>query len=96
MGRDLWMPKSFDPTKGPLPYALHFSCYCALSLLICRLSRYAAWWISLFVLHAGVTELIQASIPGREANLADFATNLAGISFGWWLAVRFRRFPTPK
>lgn len=96
MARDLWMPKSFDPTKGFLPYALHFSCYSALALLICRISRNPVWWLSLFVLHAGVTELIQATIPGREASFSDFATNLAGISVGYALSYFFRRLPTPR
>lgn len=75
-------------------------------LLLAILTWAARWPISrwtvigLLIAYALGTELLQAAIPWRSAEAADFLLDLMGIALGsavWWGAIRLKsRFGPPR
>jgi VanZ family protein len=43
---------------------------------------------AVLVVHAALSEVLQATLLDRDGNLADAAADVAGVALGWLLAVR--------
>ncbi len=54
--------------------------------LVFRSGRSRLFYFLGFAVMGGVLELIQGTLPHRQASLADLAANITGLSLGWWLA----------
>lgn len=56
-----------------------------------RLSRRTWLWAAIFLVHAGLSEIIQYSlVPGRNGDILDFTADVVGIAIAL-LALRWRR-----
>jgi len=74
----------------------HFICYALLSLSLAGVfSRRYKFFAPLVAVVFGVMmELVQMSIPSRDASLMDIGINILGVALGfgvYWLWVTYRR-----
>ncbi|MEM7703997.1 MAG: VanZ family protein [Pseudomonadota bacterium] len=65
-----------------LAYGLLMVWFCSLY----RTNRTRLWYFVGFALMGGILELIQGTLPHREASIADLIANVAGLTLGWILA----------
>jgi len=78
----------------------HFAVYTVFSILVCRSAaavwnspaRQAAMAAAGTVIFAGIDEMHQAFIPGRFAEIADFAADAAGAAAGIALFFLYKRY----
>lgn len=85
------------PSALPIDKLAHFGAYGVLGALLgagwWRNDRRPAAWIMLvlFVAVGAVDELNQTRVPGREADVVDFAADAAGVLAGFWLSAGWLR-----
>ena len=63
-------------------YGLLMGWFCGLD----RAGRTRLYYFASFALMGGLLELIQGTLPHREASGADLAANVAGLTLGWLAA----------
>ncbi len=65
--------------------------------MLYRSDRVCVLYFVGFALMGGLLELIQGTLPHRQASLADLAANVTGLSLGWWMArlIWSRKLPPP-
>ena len=82
-GGSIFLPK-FAAGLGDYPDLQHFLAFVLLALLVAAARWPIARWpaITALVGYAVLTELAQAVIPGRTADLWDGLANLAGLAVG--------------
>lgn len=74
---------------------IHMVIFAAVAWTGLRAGCRARWWLPLMVLHAGVSEVLQASVlPHRSGDWWDVVADVAGVCLGGLLgAVWVRRGP---
>ena len=76
------------PVSDKLVHALLFG----VPALLGGLLGAGLWWPSLLVLHAPVSELVQARlIAPRTGDPWDAVADVVGVAVGWWLARALRQ-----
>ena len=79
----------------PLDWAGHFCLYCGLGALVARAAALGGWslrrlvWMGVALsAWAALDELHQLFIPGRDAEVGDWAADTLGASLGLFLGIR--------
>jgi len=79
----------------PLDWAGHFSLYGGLGLLMARAAFFRGWrlkhlvWLGVALsAWAALDEVHQLFIPGRDAEVGDWAADTLGASLGLWVGTR--------
>ncbi len=65
-----------------LAYGLLMFWFCGLY----RANRTRLWYFAGFAVMGGVLELIQGTLPHRQASFADLTANVTGLTLGWLAA----------
>lgn len=89
------VPKQLRPTSGFFPGAIeHLAAYFMLGLLGAAVLRAkASWWMLALVnlAAAAALEIAQLLVPGRVANVIDFAASALGSLLGILFVLALRR-----
>jgi len=79
----------------PLDWAGHFGLYGGLGFLMARAAAFRGWrlkhlvWIGVALsAWAALDEVHQLFIPGRDAEVGDWAADTLGASIGLWVGTR--------
>ncbi|RZS90001.1 hypothetical protein EV189_1783 [Motilibacter rhizosphaerae] len=80
------------PSEGGVPYVdkvVHLTIFAAPALLGLLAGLPARWLLPVLVVHAPVSELLQALVlPHRDGGWDDALADLVGVGVGWWAARR--------
>jgi len=87
----LLTPGNYLPPQPELPYLtagklLHMVAYSGLAASFGWVSsqpKIRNWAISGLIIHGGLTELIQLTIPNRDGSLRDWALDTVSVLIGW-------------
>jgi hypothetical protein len=86
----------YDPTPGgaslPISDKLVHALLFGIPALLGGLLRAGWWWPALLVVHAPVSELVQARlIATRTGDPWDAVADVVGVAVGWWIAQQLVR-----
>jgi VanZ family protein len=93
------VPGWLRPHTGLPNQAEHFLAYFLTALMLATRGRSRAYWVAVMALlciYAGILEILQIWIPGRDSQLTDFVASSIGALCGTWLwiliVLRWQRF----